>query len=173
MPYRTRGSHEKRTADHGELVRKLVIHSSAYRLRPVGKELQLRIRDLVRKGQWRRANATLMEFVLKPSWYRSALGAVASALVTMGGAPDDPSDLIVTIEAEDAFDFRDRLGEIAVPTLGIAGAEDSGYSEELFRETAQGIPDAHLVLYPGPRHPARGALFGRDLRGFLLGAERA
>ena len=159
-------------ADHGELARKLVIHLSAYKLGPVGKEVQLRIRDLVRRGQWRKANATLMEFVLKPSWCRDALGAAASVLMTMG-APDDPSDLIVTIGAEDAFDFHDRLGEIAVPTLVIAGAADPGYTEELFRETARGIPGAHLAVYPGMGHPARGARFGRDLRAFLLGTERA
>ncbi len=159
-------------AEHGELARKLVIHSSAYKLGPVGKELQLRIRDLVREGQWRKANATLMGFILKPSWYRDALGAAASVLMTMG-APDDPSDLIVTIEAEDAFDFHDRLAEIGVPTLVIAGAADIGYTEELFRETARGISGAQLVLYPDMRHPARGARFGRDLRAFLLGTERA
>ena len=157
-------------ADHNDLVRRLVIHSSAYRLGPTGKDVQLRVRDLAREKKWRKANAALMEFVLKPSWYGRALGAAVSILMTLG-APDDPSDLIVTIEAEDSFDFLDRLGEIAVPTLVVAGAADLGYTEGLFNQTAEGIPGAKLVLYPGMGHPAKGAVFGRDLRAFLLGDE--
>jgi pimeloyl-ACP methyl ester carboxylesterase len=157
-------------ADHGELARRLVIHSGAYRLGPAGKDVQLRLRDLVQEGEWRRANATLMEFALKPAWYRSALAAAMSVLMTMR-APDDPSDLITTIEAEDAFDLRNRLGEIAVPTLVLAGAADPFYTEELFRQTAQGIPGAQLVLYPGMGHPARGTQSERDLRAFLLCTE--
>ena len=86
----------------------------------------------------------------------------------------DPSDLIITIAAEDAHDFRDRLAEIAAPTLVIAGADDPFYTEELFRETAAGIPGARLILYPGMGHPAHGKQFARDVLAFLGSeAERA
>ncbi|MBN1322295.1 MAG: alpha/beta fold hydrolase [Thermoleophilia bacterium] len=155
-------------ADHGDLVRKLVVHSAAYKLGPAGKELQLRVRDLARDGRWREANAALVRFVLAPTWYRGLAVRVASTLMAMN-APDDPSDLIVTIDAEDAFDLHDRLAEIAAPTLVIAGARDPFYTEELFRETAQGIPGARLVIYPDMGHPAGGAQFARELRSFLPG----
>ncbi len=154
-------------ADHGNLARSLVIHSAAYKLGPAGKEVQLRVRDLARAKKWRKASAALMEFVLKPSWYRGFAVGMVSAMMTVS-SPDDPSDLIVTIEAEDAFDLWERLTEIAVPTLVIAGAVDPFYTEELFHQTAQGIPGAKLVLYQGMGHPARGEQSARELRSFVL-----
>lgn len=155
-------------ADHGDLVRRLVIHSAAHRLGPAGKDVQLLLRDLARDGKWREAAAALVEFILEPSWYRGPAVRLGSALMART-APDDPSDLIATIEAEDAFDLRDRLAEIKSPTLVIAGTADPFYSEKLFRETAGGIPGAKLVLYPGMGHPARGPEFRREVREFLLG----
>jgi len=158
-------------ADHGDLVRKLVVHSAAYKLGPAGKEVQLRVRDLARDGRWREANAALVEFVFKPSWYRGLAVRVASALMAMN-APDDPSDLIITIEAEDAFDLHERLGEITAPTLVIAGTRDPFYTVDLFRETAAGIPKATLILYEGMGHPASGKRFVRDVLAFLRAEDR-
>lgn len=81
----------------------------------------------------------------------------------------DPSDMIVTIRAEDAFDLRERLGEILAPTLVIGGGRDRFYPPELFRETAQGIPNGRLVLYKDRGHGGTFAdrRFGRDVVGFL------
>jgi hypothetical protein len=39
----------------------------------------------------------------------------------------------------------------------------------LFRETAEGIPNARLIVYPGMGHPASGKQFGRDVLAFLEG----
>jgi pimeloyl-ACP methyl ester carboxylesterase len=155
-------------ADHPELVRKLVVHSAAHKLGPHGKDLQLRTRAHVQAGEWRRAGAVMMEWVIRPSWYSRAVIWASSPLMALD-TPDDPSDLIVTIDAEDAFDFGDRLGEISAPTLVVAGEQDAGYTPQLFRETAEGIPDATLILYPGMGHPARGERFGRDVLAFLRG----
>lgn len=155
-------------ADHGELARSLMIHSSAYKLGPAGKDAQLQLRDFARARKWRQANATLVRFVMRRRWYGAVISALVGSLRPLG-APDDPSDLVATIEAEDGFDLRDRLAEISVPTLVIAGAADPFYTEELFRETARGIPGAKLVLYPGMGHPAQGKPFGREVRKFLMG----
>jgi len=83
------------------------------------------------------------------------------------GAPEDPSDMGVTIEAEYNHNFKDRLVQIGVPTLVIAGDKDPFYSEALFRETAKGIPNAKLILYKGMGHPAFGKQFRRDVLLFL------
>jgi len=74
----------------------------------------------------------------------------------------------VTVKAEDKHDFKDRLGEITAPTLVIAGDQDPVYTETLFRETAEGIPNARLILYAGKGHVPAGKQFERDVLGFLM-----
>ncbi len=157
-------------ADHPEMVRRLVIHSSAYTLSEPARRLQVDTARLAQQGKWRQAYTTLLgpvmahargvrHFARPAAWLISALMALSP--------PKDATDLVVTVEAEDRFNFRDRLAEIAAPTLVIAGEEDPFYSPELFRETAEGIPNARLILYPGMGHTATGKQFGRDLLAFL------
>jgi pimeloyl-ACP methyl ester carboxylesterase len=150
-------------ADHPDLVRKLVIHSSAYTLSESTKSMQLRVGSLARQRQWRAAYATM----LSPMRYPKPVIWIGSLLAGMFGAPEDPSDLVVTIEAEDRFNFKDRLHQITAPTLVVAGEEDPFYSPALFRETAAGIPNAKLCLYPNMGHPAGGKQFQRDVLAFL------
>ena len=69
-----------------------------------------------------------------------------------GQRVEDPSDMLVTVAAEDAFDASPQLHRIAAPTLLVAGGRDRFYSPELFRETAERIPGARLRLYPGKGH---------------------
>ncbi len=159
-------------ADHANLVRKLVIHSSAYTLNDSAMELQLRTAELARQKKWRAAYAQMMGV----STFKGAkrlLIPFFSLISLMGGPifgkPQDPSDLIITVKAEDKFNFRERLCEIKAPTLVIAGEKDPFYSPLLFRETAQGIPGAKLKLYKGMGHPASGMQFKKDLKEFLLG----
>lgn len=83
--------------------------------------------------------------------------------------PKNLSDLVISIEAEDRHHFKDRLSEIAAPTLVAAGDKDPFYSATLFRETAEGIPHARLILYEGLGHPASGKHFRQDVLAFLKG----
>ncbi len=161
-------------ADHPRLTRRLVVHSAAHTLGPRGKEIQLEAARLAARGQWGRAAALLMEWVLPSRGAGRLLTRCMrplAALAMSSGAPKDPADFVATVEAENAFAFRDRLGEIKAPTLVVAGAEDPGYTPRLFRETAEGIPGSRLLLYEGMGHPARGRRFRRDLTEFLLHAQ--
>jgi len=157
---------------HPDLVRRLVIHSSAFRLRDEAKVVQMRVAELAHRHCWRGAYAALMGLSLPRSF---AARCLLSPLVWFGslfgglffGSPTDPSDLVTTIEAEDEHDFEDRLGEIISPTLVVGGTKDPFYSVDLFRRTAEGIPNAKLVLYEGMGHPASGQRFRRDVLAFL------
>jgi pimeloyl-ACP methyl ester carboxylesterase len=159
-------------ADHRDLVRRLVIHSSAYTLSDAAKSVQMRVGHLARQRQWRAAYAALfgfmaprsgvMKYVAKPVVW---LGTLVGGMVL--GTPADPSDLVVTIEAEDKHDFKDRLVQITAPTLVVAGDKDPFYTSTLFRETAEGIPNGRLILYEGMGHPAAGKQFSRDVLIFL------
>jgi pimeloyl-ACP methyl ester carboxylesterase len=137
--------------DHPHLVRRLVLTATACRLSPYGREVQRRFAALTRDGQTRRANATL-----GPALAASAAGArgYAALMWLFGGSQrvDDPSDMLVTVAAEDVFDASAELHRITAPTLLVAGGRDRFYSPELFAETADRIPDCRLRLYPDKGH---------------------
>ena len=161
-------------ADHPDTVRRLVVHSSAHELSEPAKRWQLELARHAEQRPWRAAWAQLMSFVLPQRGLARALTRPVvwtfAPLMALG-APRDPSDLVVTVEAEDRFRFRDRLGEIAAPALVVAGEQDTFYTPDLFRETAAGIPGSRLALYPRMGHPARGRRFERDVLGFLREGE--
>ena len=153
-------------ADHPTLVRRLVIHSSAHTLSDAAKAAQMEVGRLASQRKWREAWAILLSFMLLPGPLARPQAWLASLILSLA-PPKDPSDLIITIEAEDRFRFKERLAQIAAPTIVVAGERDPFYSATLFRETAEGIPDARVILYPGMGHPASGKLFKRDVLGFL------
>jgi pimeloyl-ACP methyl ester carboxylesterase len=137
--------------DHPQLVRRLVLAATACRLSSQGREVQLRFAELTSQGRPRRAYAAL-----GPALAATAAGGRAfAALMWLFGASqrvDDPSDMLVTVAAEDVFDASPELHRIAAPTLLVAGGRDRFYSPELFWETAERIPDARLSLYEDKGH---------------------
>lgn len=158
-------------ADHPDLVRKLIIHSSAYKLSDEAKDLQMHLGHLALRRKWRAAYAALFHFVLPHSggmqYLTLPVAWLGAVLAAAPGVPRDPSDFVVTVKAEDRHNFKDRLGQIQVPTLVAGGDKDPFYTAALFRETAGGIPNARLVLYHDVGHPASGKLFNQDVLQFL------
>jgi pimeloyl-ACP methyl ester carboxylesterase len=158
-------------ADHPELLRRLVIHSGAYTLSEPAKALQLRVGELALQRRWQAAYATIFGTMLPRhgvmKYASLPLAGWGSALAAWRTAPASPSDLLVTIQAEDKHDFRERLGEIAAPTLVAAGVRDFFFTPELFRDTAAGIPEGGVIVYPGKGHPASGEQFREDVTAFL------
>ena len=158
-------------ADYPELVRRLIIHSSAYKLSDSAREGQMRVAQFAKRRKWRAAYSALMDVSLPKSPARYLIKPLYAFIALFGksffGKPEDPSDLVLTIEAEDKNDFLGRLCEIKAPTLVIAGEKDPFYTPELFRKTAQGIPDSKLVIYKGMGHPASGKQFKEEIRRFL------
>jgi 3-oxoadipate enol-lactonase/4-carboxymuconolactone decarboxylase len=66
----------------------------------------------------------------------------------------DPDAYAACCDALAAFDLRDRLAEISVPTLLIAGREDPATPPAHLREIADAVPGAALVEIPGASHLA-------------------
>ncbi|MET7296139.1 3-oxoadipate enol-lactonase [Streptomyces griseoloalbus] len=66
----------------------------------------------------------------------------------------DPEAYAACCDALAAFDLRDRLAEVSVPTLLVAGREDPATPPEHLREIADAVPDAALVEIPGASHLA-------------------
>ena len=151
--------------DHPDLVDRLVLVSTGYRLSEGGAELQRKLIRLTRQGKWRSAAATLAGGMTS--------GAMRPLLIAffwilgkgMFGSPTEPSDGLVELEAEDKFNFKDHLADIKVPTLVIGGENDCFYP---IRETAAGIPSAKLILYKNAGHMAMvKRQFREDVTAFL------
>ena len=153
--------------DHPDLVRRLVLAMTGFRLTAEAKELQMKVADLARKRKRRAACVLLGTAIIRKGiakhffkWFMWLLGPLS--------IPTDPSDGIVEIEAEDRHDLSDHLDKIKADTLVIGGEEDFFYP---VRETARKIPNAKLVLYPNLGHNAmfaRSRQFGEEIRAFLL-----
>ena len=143
---------------------------AAYRLSEHGRRFQRRVAELSAAGDRRelsRMQAPDVTDSRMGRWIAGGLLWLAGPLfISRGGGP---SDMIATIRAEDAFDIGKQLGEISAPTLVVGGGRDRFYPPELFRETANGIPDARLVLYQDRAHGGTFAdrRFGRDVVAFL------
>ena len=152
------------------LVRRLVVVGAAHRLSEQGREFQRHMAQLAAAG-YRREMSRLQA----PDVADSRLGRrIAGGLLWLAGPlfiKRDwyPSDMITTIWAEDALDLGGRLVEISAPTLVIGGGRDRFYPTELFRETANDIPNARLILYENRAHGGTFAdrRFGRDVIAFL------
>ena len=148
---------------HPDLVRRLVLAMTGFRLTEEGKELQRKVADLARKDNRRAACALLGTAIIQKGigkhffkWFMWLLGPLI--------IPTDPSDGIVEIESEDRHDLSDRLDRIKADTLVIGGEEDLFYP---VRETAGKIPNAKVVLYPNLGHnamSARSRQFGEEIR---------
>lgn len=137
--------------DHPHLVRRLVLAATACRLSPHGREVQRRFAQLTSDGRPRRAYAALGPTLAATATGGRAFAALMWLLGASQGA-EDPSDMLVTVAAEDVFDASPQLHHITAPTLLVAGGRDRFYSPELFRETAERIPDARLSLYQEKGH---------------------
>ena len=136
--------------DRPDLVRRLVAVSAAYRLGPVARADQAEMARLIRAGQPREAWASVLTDML-PAALRGPARPL-SRLVAGRMTPADPTDLLVTLEAEDAFNVKASLPRVTSPTLVIGGGRDVFYSAELFRDTAAGVRDGRVHIFPDWGH---------------------
>lgn len=110
---------------------------------------------------------------MMPTAVRGPLRPVARAM-GKSMAPKDPSDLLVTLDAEDVFDVGDHLHRITAPTLVIGGAKDVFYARELFEQTAAGVQDGRAHIYPNWGHgrTSTSSATAHLMLGFFLAASR-
>jgi pimeloyl-ACP methyl ester carboxylesterase len=136
--------------DRPDLVRRLVVVSAAYRLGPRGREQQAELARLIRAGEPRQAWASLITDML-PGPLRGPARPL-SRLAVGPMIPADPTDVLVTLDAEDAFDVAADLSRVTAPALVIGGGNDDFYTQELFEGTAAGVKDGRVHIFPGWGH---------------------
>ncbi|MFD5425967.1 4-carboxymuconolactone decarboxylase [Streptomyces sp. NPDC127084] len=90
-------------------------------------------------------------------WFTPAFAAAQPAIVEWAVQmvrTTDPGCYIAACEALAAFDVRQDLGRIGVPTLVLVGSDDQLTGPAEARTLVAGIPDARLALVPGASHLA-------------------
>lgn len=155
-------------ADHPSVVKRLIIVAAAYRLGPVGAAAQRRVAREVQAGRPREAGAEIVRTLGGGVRAQRVLGA-AGWLMGKSIYGKASADMIATINAEDDFNLRTRLGEISAPTLVVAGEKDPLFSEDLCAETAALVPNGRFLLYDGKGHleTMMNAGLAADVFGFL------
>jgi len=151
------------TIDHPDLVARLVLSSVASETPPSSPmtERMAGWLDLAERGRWADFFAQLA-FQLKPA---GTLQAEAAAVT--GGFqphPSTPERFIGELRATlDPTSFvTDRLGEIKVPTLVLAGGQDQVVPLASTRLVAERIPGARLEVDPESGHTVRASFRGYD-----------
>ena len=139
-------------ADSPDVVKQLVLVSSACRLGPFGRKLQSDVAAELRAGRTRSAigGAAAGFAPLGLRTIARGIGLVAAPRVIKNFAV--AADLAATIAAEDGFDLAKCSGQIQAETLIIAGERDRLYGSAVFRETAALIPNSQLRLLPKRGH---------------------
>lgn len=118
----------------------LIIINSGARI-PVPAEVMERVRDDF---------PAEAERLVRAIWHDADDATVTRGIGMVNDA--GPETLALAYEACAAFDARDWLAEVTVPTLVISGAEDVLTPPHLSAELAAGLPDARHVSLPDAAH---------------------
>ncbi len=102
---------------------------------------------LIRAGRTEDVFAHMMSSLV-PAPLRGPVRPIAR-LATRSMVPADPTDMLITLEAEDVFDVFGDLPRITAPTLVIGGAKDPFYPRELFEQTAGRVADGRAHIFEG------------------------
>jgi pimeloyl-ACP methyl ester carboxylesterase len=141
-------------ARHPQRVGAVTLVASAARLSDEGRAADLEFARLIEEGRPGEALAAFVPFMAPdvPAPLGLALARVIGPIMFRESHPDFVADVVVEAHAEARADASAQLSGISVPVLVAAGDDDRFFPVELIRETAAGIPDAALRLYPGHGH---------------------
>jgi pimeloyl-ACP methyl ester carboxylesterase len=154
------------TVDHPEIVRHLVLASTGYALSVSGATAQRKVSEFVRQGKYRSAAVT-MAALMSSGMKRPIMKAIFWMMgAYMFRSYYGLSDGLIELEAEDKFNFKERLPEIKIPTLVIGGENDRFYP---IAETGAKILSARVIIYPNAGHMiSMNHRFNQDILAYLL-----
>ncbi|MDQ6522762.1 alpha/beta fold hydrolase [Nocardioides sp. LHD-245] len=87
-------------------------------------------------------------------WFGSSISEERRAAALGDLATVDPEGYARVCEALGGFDVRDRLAEVGVPLLAVAGADDVATPPDVLGAIASGVPDGRLEVLDGVGHLA-------------------
>ncbi|MBL8063968.1 MAG: alpha/beta hydrolase [Anaerolineales bacterium] len=140
-------------ADHPDLVNKLVLAMTGYRLNPNGKLVAELWRDLALTENWpalyQRMGIDVAEGST-PEWVTRLMMRLFGKMLL--GTPKSGSDFAIVLDSDINLDVAGKLPSIRQPTLVIGGEKDPFYGADNIRETARLIPNAKLRLLKNGGH---------------------
>jgi pimeloyl-ACP methyl ester carboxylesterase len=163
------------TVDHPQLVARLVMASVASETPPDAKfaERMAEWLELAERGAWGEFFARLAVQMRPAAEARAEAFAVAADLQPRPATPERfIGELRATLDPSSFV--TDRLAEIAVPTLVLAGGEDQVVPPEATRYVAERIPGARFEVDPACGHTVRSSFTGYDdlVEAFLAEGDR-
>ena len=157
-------------ADHPEIIRKLIIISAAFRVSEQGAEIETKAAEYFKQGKYGKSLAKTLDLIFTSGIKRGILKCLVRLIGKMVlGKIEYPNDFLTEIRGDVEMNFKDRLKDIKTPTLILSGELDIEYIPEDVRITAEGIPNAKLILYEGYGHglAARWNVIQKDILEFL------
>lgn len=145
-------------AEYPELYDHLVISAAAWKVSDIGKASDYRFAELLSQKKPRQAWASMAGALasgpISAAVMRPLLWLLGPSM--LGDQYNDRfrQDVLIEAKAEVAHDGRESLARITKPTLIQAGEHDKYFPLDLFRETADLIPNGNgkLIVYKGKGH---------------------
>jgi len=143
-------AHLNHLKDHGE---EEYLKQAYEYLKEKGIEIERKAAEYFKLGKYGKSFAAILDLI----WTSKIARGIAKFFTRLVGKKimgkiEYPNDFLNEIRADREMNFKDRLGEIKVPTLVMCGELDIGYTADDVRTTAEGIPNAELILYKGYGH---------------------
>lgn len=140
-------------ANHPDVVRKLILISTAFRLSERGVEIERNAEKYFKQEKYGKAIAATLDLIFSSKIIK---GIVKFLIRFIGkrwmGKVQYPNDFLNEVIADREMNFKERLKEIKAPTLVMSGELDIAYIADDVRITAEGIPNSELILYKGYGH---------------------
>lgn len=161
------------TVDHPDLVDKLVLAMTGYRLNPHGKQVAEIWRDLALAEDWQALYQRMGVDVAEgsaPEWLTQGMMRLFGKALL--GSPKSGSDFAIVLDSDINLDVEKKLPSIRQPTLVIGGEKDPFYGADNIRETAHLIPNAELCLLKNGGHAVvktQTKVFETEILEFLKG----
>jgi pimeloyl-ACP methyl ester carboxylesterase len=144
------------TVDHPDLVERLVLASVASET-PPGSPMAERMGRWIRlaeDGEWGSFFAAMAQQMKASSEVEAGSFAVAARLQPRPATPERfIGELVATLDPSSFV--TDRLGEVSIPALVLAGEQDQVVPLASTQLVAERIPGAHLVTDPECGHTVR------------------
>jgi len=135
-------------ADHPDVVKNLIIISAAYRLSEKGIEVEGKSAEYFQQGKYGKSLSTIIDLMFKSRILKALMKPFLRLLgKKFMGDIEYPNDFLNEVRGDREMNFADRLKHIKAPTLILSGEKDIAYTAEDVKKTAEGIPNAKLIMY--------------------------